>query len=233
LAAAGAKVTHCPCSNQVLASGHCPVCEMEEAGLTVGLGVDGSASNSASNLMQEVRAAFLLQRGCYGVTRVTPLDALRWATTGSAACLGRPELGVIAPEGAADRPACSLEPSQRCKVTAAAFCRRISAARSKLGSAPSELRFAGALDPLVALVLSGAYRADRVMVTGRWVVGAKSMSEAPYNPVAPALANAIRDATGVRFVSIPIRSDRIWQAMQAVESSDNGQGKSAKFNRRQ
>jgi putative selenate reductase molybdopterin-binding subunit len=43
--------------------------------------------------------------------------------------------------------------------------------------------------------------------------GAKSMSEAPYNPVAPALANAIRDAIGVRFLSLPIRIDRIWQAM--------------------
>jgi 8-oxoguanine deaminase len=142
LAAAGTGVTHCPCSNQILASGHCPVCEMEEAGLSVGLGVDGSASNNASNLMQEVRAAFLLQRGRYGVTRVTPRDALRWATTGSASCLGRPELGVIAPGAAADLALFTLD----------------------------ELRFAGALDPLAALVLSGAHQADRVMVAGRWVV---------------------------------------------------------------
>jgi 8-oxoguanine deaminase len=144
LAAAGTGVTHCPCSNQVLASGHCPVCEMEEAGLTVGLGVDGSASNNASNLMQEVRAAFLLQRARYGVTKVTPRDALRWATTGSASCLGRPELGVIAPGAAADLALFTLD----------------------------ELRFAGAIDPLAALVLSGAHRADRVMVAGRWVVEA-------------------------------------------------------------
>ena len=72
LAGAGTRVTHCPCSNQILASGHCRVCEMEEAGLAVGLGVDGSASNNASNLMQEVRAAFLLQRARYGVTSVAP-----------------------------------------------------------------------------------------------------------------------------------------------------------------
>ena len=85
LARAGTTVTHCPCSNQILASGHCPVCDMEAAGLRVGLGVDGSASNNASNLMQEVRAAFLLQRGRYGVEAVTPRDALRWATTGTAA----------------------------------------------------------------------------------------------------------------------------------------------------
>jgi 8-oxoguanine deaminase len=142
LAASGTKVTHCPCSNQILGSGHCPVCEMEEAGLTIGLGVDGSASNNASNLMQEVRGAFLLQRGRYGVTQVTPRDALRWATTGSAACLGRPELGTITPGAAADLALFTLD----------------------------ELRFAGALDPLAALVLSGAHRADRVMVAGRWVV---------------------------------------------------------------
>jgi 8-oxoguanine deaminase len=142
LAAAGTSVTHCPCSNQILASGHCPVCEMEQAGMTVGLGVDGSASNNASNIMQEVRAAFLLQRARYGVTRITCRDALRWATSGSAACLGRPELGAIAVGAAADLALFTLD----------------------------ELRFAGALDALAALVLAGAHHADRVMVGGRWVV---------------------------------------------------------------
>ncbi len=93
LAKAGTCVTHCPCSNQILASGTCRVCEMEQAGMHVGLGVDGSASNNASNMMQEVRAAFLLQRGRYGVEQVSHRDALRWATEGSAACIGRPELG--------------------------------------------------------------------------------------------------------------------------------------------
>jgi len=67
-----------------------------------GLGVDGSASNDASNLMQEVRAAFLLQRARYGVGKVSHKDALRWATKGSAACVGRPELGEIALGKAAD-----------------------------------------------------------------------------------------------------------------------------------
>ncbi|MGD0430616.1 MAG: 8-oxoguanine deaminase [Acetobacteraceae bacterium] len=142
LARAGTAVTHCPCSNQILASGHCPVCDMEQAGVRVGLGVDGSASNNASNLMQEVRAAFLLQRGRYGVERVSHLDALRWATTGSAACIGRPELGVIAAGAQADLALFRLD----------------------------ELRFSGAGDPLAALVLCGAHHADRVMVGGRWVV---------------------------------------------------------------
>jgi 8-oxoguanine deaminase len=142
LAAAGVAVTHCPCSNQILGSGHCPVCDMEHAGVAVGLVVDGSASNNASNLMQELRAAFLLQRSRYGVERVSHLDALRWATTGSAACIGRPELGVLRVGAPADLALFKLD----------------------------ELRFSGAGDPLAALVLCGAHRADRVMVGGRWVV---------------------------------------------------------------
>jgi 8-oxoguanine deaminase len=142
LARSGTAITHCPCSNQILGSGHCPVCDMEQAGVRVGLGVDGSASNNGSNLMQEVRAAFLLQRGRYGVERVSHLDALRWATSGSAACIGRPELGVIAVGAQADLALFKLD----------------------------ELRFSGADDALAALVLCGAHRADRVMVGGRWVV---------------------------------------------------------------
>lgn len=135
-------VTHCPCSNQLLASGTCPVCAMEAAGVTVGLGVDGSASNDASNLIQEVRAALLLQRGVNGIAAVSHRDALRWATEGSADCIGRPELGRIAVGAAADLALFSLE----------------------------ELRFSGAGDPVAAVVLGGAFRADRVMVAGRWVV---------------------------------------------------------------
>lgn len=142
LAMAGTSVTHCPCSNQILASGTCLVCDMEAAGMAVGLGVDGSASNNASNLMQEVRAAFLLQRLRYGADRVSHKDALRWATTGSAACIGRPELGRIAVGAVADLALFTLE----------------------------ELRFSGALDPLAAVVTCGAHQADRVMVGGRWVV---------------------------------------------------------------
>jgi 8-oxoguanine deaminase len=142
LGKAKTTISHCACSNQILASGCCPVCEMEEAGVGIGLGVDGSASNDESNLMQEVRAAFLLQRARYGVTRVSHKDALRWATKGSAACVGRPELGEIAPGKAADLALFKLD----------------------------ELRFSGHGDPLAALVLCGAHRADRVMVSGKWVV---------------------------------------------------------------
>ena len=142
LGKARTAISHCACSNQILASGCCPVCEMEEAGVSIGLGVDGSASNDGSNLMQEVRAAFLLQRARYGVGRVSHRDALRWATRGSAACVGRPELGEIGIGKAADLALFKLD----------------------------ELRFSGHGDPLAALVLSGAHRADRVMVGGNWVV---------------------------------------------------------------
>src|SRR5258706_4769634 len=96
LGRAGTTISHCACSNQILASGCCPVCEMEEAGVSIGLGVDGSASNDESNLMQEVRAAFLLQRARYGVGRVSHKDALRLSTKGSPARIGRPELRGIA-----------------------------------------------------------------------------------------------------------------------------------------
>ena len=142
LGRAGTTISHCACSNQLLASGCCPVCEMEEAGVGIGLGVDGSASNDASNLMQEVRAAFLLQRSRYGVLKVSHKDALRWATKGSAACVGRPELGEIAAGKAADLALFKLD----------------------------ELRFSGHGDPVAAVVLCGAHRADRVMVAGKWAV---------------------------------------------------------------
>ena len=142
LGKAGTTISHCACSNQILASGCCSVCEMEAAGVGVGLGVDGSASNDASNLMQEVRAAFLLQRARFGVGKVSHKDALRWATSGSAACVGRPELGEIAVGKAADLALFKLD----------------------------ELRFSGHGDPLAALALCGAHRADRVMIGGRWAV---------------------------------------------------------------
>ena len=142
LGKAKTSISHCACSNQLLASGCCPVCDMEAVGVGIGLGVDGSASNDESNLMQEVRAAFLLQRARYGVGRVSHKDALRWATRGSAACVGRPELGEIAVGKAADLALFKLD----------------------------ELRFSGHGDPLAALVLCGAHRADRVMVGGNWVV---------------------------------------------------------------
>ncbi|WP_220349031.1 amidohydrolase family protein [Alkalilimnicola ehrlichii] len=141
LGAAGVGICHCPSSNAVLGSGVAPLPELERAGCPVGLGVDGSASNDGSNLMQELRQAFLTQRMRHG-TGVRHQDALRWATAGGADCLGRPELGRLAAGACADIAMYTLD----------------------------DIRFWGSDDPLAALVLCGAHRADRVMVNGRWAV---------------------------------------------------------------
>lgn len=142
LGKAGVGVCHCPTSNMVLASGMCRTRELEAAGAPVGLGVDGSASNDNSNLMEGVRHALMINRLQYGAASVSHLDALRWATKGSAACLGRSDIGAIAPGMQADLALFTLD----------------------------ELRFSGAGDPLAALVLCGAHRADRVMIAGKWQV---------------------------------------------------------------
>lgn len=125
----------------VLASGQCRTRELEAAGAPVGLGVDGSASNDSSNLMEGVRHALMINRLTYDAS-VTHVDALRWATQGSARCLGRNDIGEIAVGKEADLALFTLD----------------------------ELRFSGAGDPLAALVLCGAHRADRVMIGGRWRV---------------------------------------------------------------
>jgi 8-oxoguanine deaminase len=84
----------------------------------------------------------MMNRLIYGASAVTHLDALRWATEGSARCLGRSTIGKIAAGCQADLALFTLD----------------------------ELRFSGAGDPLAALVLCGAHRADRVMINGRWTV---------------------------------------------------------------
>lgn len=136
-------VCHCPASNAVLASGFCPVNELKAAGAPVGLGVDGSASNDASNLMEQLRHALMVGRLNYrSATAITARDTIELATVGSAACLGRTDIGRIAVGLQADLALFTLD----------------------------ELRFSGAHDPIAALVLCGATRADRVMVKGDWRV---------------------------------------------------------------
>ena len=142
LGRAGVGVGHCAASNMVLASGICRTCELEAAGAPVGLGVDGSASNDSSNMMEAARHALMIGRLRYGASAVTHLDVLRWGTEGSARCLGRDDIGRLAPGLEADFALFKLD----------------------------EPRFSGAHDPLAALVLCGAHRADRVMIAGRWRV---------------------------------------------------------------
>lgn len=135
-------VCHCPSSNMVLASGLCRALELEERGAPVGLGVDGSASNDGSNMIQEVRQALLVQRLRYGAKRIDHRRVFAWATRGSARCLGRSDIGEIAVGKRADLAFFRLD----------------------------EMRFSGAQDPLAALVLCGAHRAHAVMVEGEWRV---------------------------------------------------------------
>ena len=102
LADTGTGVAHCPVSNMKLASGVCRVPEMLELGVPVGLAVDGSASNDGSNLMAEIRTAYLLHRLHSSEKAPTGYDLLKMATKGSAAGLGRTDIGSLEAGKAAD-----------------------------------------------------------------------------------------------------------------------------------
>jgi 8-oxoguanine deaminase len=109
-AACGCGVAHCPCSNMRLASGIAPVKKYLAAGVKVGLGVDGSASNDASNILLETRQAMLLARLQLGLDSTPPRadqwmtarEALELATLGGASVLGRSDIGSLEPGKCAD-----------------------------------------------------------------------------------------------------------------------------------
>ena len=142
LGKANVGICHCPTSNMMLASGICKTLELEKAGAIIGIGVDGSASNDGSNMIQEVRMAMYLQRLKYGASKITHQKALQWATKGSASVMRREDIGEIAVGKEADLALFKL----------------------------NEIQFSGSHDPLAALLLCGATKADRVMVAGKWKV---------------------------------------------------------------
>jgi cytosine/adenosine deaminase-related metal-dependent hydrolase len=144
LAGAGTAVAHCPTSNMRLGSGVAPVPRMMDRGITVGLAVDGSASNDSSDMIGEMRNGLLMHRLTFGAGAMTAGDMLGLATRGGARLLGRPELGSLEVGRAADLAMVDL----------------------------NRLEYTGALsDPLAALIFSGIdHSVDLTMVNGRIVV---------------------------------------------------------------
>lgn len=102
LAQTGTGVAHCPISNMKLSSGVCRVPDMLEKGVPLGLAVDGSSSNDGSNLLEELRAGYLVHRLTYSAKAPTGYDMLKIATRGSARVLGRDDIGQLAVGKAAD-----------------------------------------------------------------------------------------------------------------------------------
>ena len=135
-------VAHCPTSNLRLGAGVAPVRALLGAGVPVGLGVDGSASNERGDLLLEVKQALLAARGRDGPEAMTAREALRLGTRGGAEVLARPDLG-------------SLEPGK---------CADVAVWRT------DRLEFAGADDLAAALVLAAPQRVDRLFVGGEEVV---------------------------------------------------------------
>jgi cytosine/adenosine deaminase-related metal-dependent hydrolase len=143
LAATGTGVAHCPSSNARLGAGICRSRDLLDAGVPVGLGVDGPASNEASSLLGELRAATLVARAVGGPQAIGVRQALQMATMGGARVLGREaEIG-------------SLEPGKLADV-----------ALWRLDSLPH----AGIVDPVAALVLGSAAPLELLLVNGRAVV---------------------------------------------------------------
>ncbi|NBT31709.1 MAG: 8-oxoguanine deaminase, partial [Rhodobacteraceae bacterium] len=140
-------VAHCPCSNCRLGSGIAPVRAMRDAGVKVGLGVDGSASNDAGNLIAEARQAMLLQRVALGADKMSAREALEIATRGGADVLGRPDCGRIALGKRADIAIWDV----------------------------SGVESAGSWDP-AALLLAGPTRVRDLFVEGRQIVRGGEMA---------------------------------------------------------
>jgi len=144
MAETGTGVAHCPTSNMLLGSGIAKVRQMRDAGVDVGIGVDGSASNDGNDLLLEARMAMLLQRVEGGADAFDVMEALELATLGSAAVIGRDDLGTLVPGKAADF----------------------------IGVRTNRLEMAGGAihDPVASLLLCTAKGVDLSVINGRVVV---------------------------------------------------------------
>jgi cytosine/adenosine deaminase-related metal-dependent hydrolase len=149
-------VAHCPSSNMRLGAGMAPVRELLDAGVRVGLGVDGSASNERGDLFLEVKQALLVARARGGPKALTARDALRLGTRGSAAVLRRDDIGQLAPGKRADFAVWRTD----------------------------GLELGGASDPVAGLVLAGPHRVDRLYVGGEEVVRDGHLTRAEEDDIA-------------------------------------------------
>jgi len=154
----GTGVAHCPTSNLRLGAGVAPVRALLDAGVRVGLGVDGSASNERSDLFMEVKQALLVARGRGGGEAMTAREALRLATRGGAEVLRRDDIG-------------SLEPGKQADL---AIWRT------------DGLELGGAEDLVAGLVLSAPHRVDRLVVGGEDVVRGGALVRADEGEIARA-----------------------------------------------
>jgi cytosine/adenosine deaminase-related metal-dependent hydrolase len=152
----GVGVAHCPSSNMRLGAGVAPVRELLDAGVNVGLGVDGSASNERGDLFLEVKMAAYVARSRGGPKAMTVRDALRLGTRGGAAVLGRDDLGQLSPGKRADFAVWRLD-------------------RLELG---------GASDPVAGLVFGGPQRVDGLYVAGEEVVRDGHLARADESEIA-------------------------------------------------
>ncbi len=138
----GTGVAHCPTSNLRLGAGIAPVRDLVAAGVRVGLGVDGSASNERGDLFLEVKQALLVARGRSGPDAMTARGALALGTRGGAAVLRRDDLGSLEPGKCADFAVWRVD----------------------------GLELGGAVDLVAALVLTAPHRVDRLVVGGEEIV---------------------------------------------------------------
>ena len=165
-AATGTGVAHCPSSNARLAAGTAPIVNLLKAGVAVGLGVDGAASNESGQLGTEVRNALLMQRLRYGADSFTGRQALEVATIGGARVLGRQnEIGSIEPGKLADLALWKID----------------------------GVEHAGIADPVAALSLGGLPPLTRLVVNGETVVRDGRLERADENEIARRAAAASVD----------------------------------------